>query len=273
MAKLDKDPKYFKEGAIIVGPRGGGKTTLAVDILTKLILRNNDLKKHYEKDIKENPDLFNQDLLKEYNARANFDFMIAGKKVVEQDPYKFMTRNDEYEFDYLPKGLFVLFDEAQTPYDSRKDKGIPQYVLRSHELARKQKWRIYLLAQRYIRIIKSIRELYSCFIYAVATEVVEKDVFGDALKVRVYYLEFSNDADIEAFVNTNTLNSEELLKDRSWRKKIKYIDAERYIFKTFDTDDFDDEFKPVKNKDVNKVIYLDWYKRVEKNDKKKQAEG
>ena len=110
----------------------------------------------------------------------------------------------------IPYGVYA-FDEIQRYWDSKGDDSkLPPWVTQAFELHGHIFLTIYLIAQRYMRLNKDIRDLVNRFVYienSIHTFVVnghkvktDKFIPGKLIKTEWFGREFNSDAEYEAYL-------------------------------------------------------------------------
>ncbi len=156
---------------IVCGKPGAGKTSYVVAHVINEEFRFNNSRYHAARRYIKQMNSLGQNLTPPPNRHAvfaNFDIYrkYPNMKNYEISGWDFGVPNDIHKTTkrLMPYGLYV-FDEAQRYFDSKSDKPLPPWVTQAFELRRHISMDIYLIAQRYIRIHKDIRDIADVFTY------------------------------------------------------------------------------------------------------------
>ena len=217
--------------SIISGKPGAGKTLFAVYKMmvdTSFNGYENYLQSCKEiKELNDNGYKFNYPTQKHvtyFNGQARFTPLgYPNKSPYIFNPWELGLPSQDKEPTIFFPGAKIYIDEAQRFYNSRMSYCFPDYVSRFYELHRHYGLDITLIAQRAGLIDLNIRELAEQLYYIKDLRLV-KDSLGNLLQATWTIQEFTNNADLEAYLNGNKELGEE-----------KIYTCNENLFKFYDT--------------------------------------
>lgn len=118
------------------------------------------------------------------------------------DGFRIGLYDPSWETVLLPPFAFVILDEAQFYYDSKRG-NLPDFVTRFYEIHRHNNYNFIFVCQRPIAINKSLRGIAEKFIFIEERNTI-RDGYGNGLMTTWKCVEFRSTYDAEAYSDSKT---------------------------------------------------------------------